>query len=105
MHKQIKEYVQVCLVYQKNKAEHAPYPSLLEQLPVADMAWTHISMDFIEGLPKSSGKDVILVVVDRFTKYANFLALSHPFTVQDVITIFIDNIFELHGPPVVILQW
>jgi len=103
MHKQVKDYVQVCPVCQKNKAEHTPYPGLLEQLPVADMAWTHISMDFIEGLPKSSGMDVISVVVDRFTKYAHFLALSHPFTVQDVVTIFIDNIFKLHGTPVVVV--
>ena len=43
------------------------------------------------------------MVVDRFTKYAHFLALSHPFTVQDVVTIFIDNIFKLHGPPVVVV--
>jgi hypothetical protein len=69
------------------KGEHIPYPGLLEQLPVAHMAWTHISMDFIEGLPKCKGNDVILVVVDRFTKCARFLALSHPFTVQDVITL------------------
>lgn len=27
--------------------------------------WTHITMDFIEGLPNSSGKQVIFVVVDR----------------------------------------
>jgi len=103
MHKQVKDYVRTCPVCQKNKAEHLPYPGLLEQLPVADMAWTHISMDFVEGLPKSNDKDVILVVVDRFTKYAHFLSLSHPFTVQDVINLFIDNVFKLHGPPAVIV--
>ena len=66
------------------------------------MAWTHMSMNFVEGVPKSNNKDVILVIVDRFTKYAHFLTLSHPFTVKDVINIFLENIFKLHGIPTVI---
>ena len=37
-------------------------------------------MDFIDGLPKSEGYDVILVVVDCLTKYAHFLPLKHPFS-------------------------
>ena len=61
-------------------------------------------MDFVEGLPKSNNKDVILVIVDRFTKYAHLLTLSHTFTVQDVITIFMENIFRLHGLPTVIVS-
>ena len=36
-------------------------------------------MDFIAGLTKSEGKSVIMVLVDRLTKYAHFCALSHPF--------------------------
>ena len=37
-------------------------------------------MDFIEGLPKVGGKLVIQMVVDRFSKYAHFIALSHPYS-------------------------
>lgn len=33
-------------------------------------------MDFIEQLPKSHGKDVILVVICIFTKYAHFQPLQ-----------------------------
>ena len=42
------------------------------------------SMDFFEGLPKSQLKDVVLVVVDRFTKFVHFVPLSHPYSVAKV---------------------
>lgn len=54
-------------------------------------------MDFIRGLPKSHGKDVILVVVDRISKSSHFMALSHPFTVVQVAQSYLDNVFKLHG--------
>ncbi|WVZ49036.1 hypothetical protein U9M48_000418 [Paspalum notatum var. saurae] len=50
------------------KPDRAKLAGLLLPLPVPSSAWQIISMDFIEGLPRSSGKDCILVVVDKFTK-------------------------------------
>lgn len=32
-------------------------------------------MDFIESVPKFKRKDMIMVVVDRFTKFANFMVV------------------------------
>lgn len=54
-------------------------------------------MDFIEGLPPSQGHEVIMVVVDRLSKYAHFLPLAHPYTTSSVAQIFLNNIFKLHG--------
>lgn len=61
-------------------------------------------MDFVEGLHASHGKTVILVVVDRCSKYAHFLALSHPYTAVSVAKVFFDNIFKLHGLPETIVS-
>ena len=54
-------------------------------------------MDFIGGQPKSKGKDTILVVVDKLTKYAHFIPLGHPFTATEVAAVFLQEIVRLHG--------
>jgi hypothetical protein len=56
-------------------------------------------MDFITGLPKTRNKSVIMVVVDRLSKYAHFCALQHLFTTSTVAQIFMDHVFKLHGMP------
>jgi len=61
-------------------------------------------MDFIESLPKVRGKSVILTVVDRFSKYAHFIALSHPYSASSVARAFFDDIIRSHGFPTSIVS-
>jgi hypothetical protein len=61
-------------------------------------------MDFIEGLPLSDGYNSILVVVDRFMKFAHFVPLRHPFTAPSVARIFVDTIVKLHDMPLSIVS-
>jgi len=41
---------------EKCKYDNAASLGLLQSLPVPDLVWQHITMDFIEGLPSSYGK-------------------------------------------------
>lgn len=68
------KFIQECDTWQRNKSEHNLYPGLLRPIEIPTQIWEVVSVDFIEGLPRSKGKDVILVVVDKLTKYYHLLA-------------------------------
>lgn len=98
------DYVAHCSICQQAKSERVRYPGLLQPLPVPDFAWQVVTLDFIEGLPSSHGHNCILVVVDKFSKYAHFLPLSHPFTALKVAMLYMENVFKLHGLPEAIVS-
>lgn len=104
MKKQTLAWVQSCQICQQAKPSRVKYPGLLQPLPVPPMSWHTITMDFISGLPTSGRFDCILVVVDKFTKYAHFLPLRHPITAEDVATTFVNNVYKLHGMPDIIVS-
>lgn len=81
---EVHNYVRNCSVFRKNKYENMAKPGLLHPLPVPQGVWESISIDFIEGLPPSSGKHCILVVIDMLSKNAHFIALYHPYTAIEI---------------------
>lgn len=95
----VKEFVAQCTTCQQAKNERVAYPGLLAPLPIPDGAWQMVTLDFIEGLPKSASYNCILVVVDKFSKYVHFLPLSHPYTTLQVVVLYMNNVFKLHGLP------
>lgn len=97
MNKHVSRFIRNCQVCQASKYDNAASPVLLQPLPILEEVWYDISMDFITGLPKSVGMNVIFVVVDRLSKYAHFIALSHPFTALQVAQAYLDNVFTVHG--------
>ena len=104
MEKQILDYVRQCDVCQRNKHQNLLPAGLLQPLPIPENVWSDISMDFIGGLPKALGRDSILVVVDRMTKYAHFFAVSHPYTAKEMAELFIKEVVRLHGFPTSIVS-
>jgi hypothetical protein len=96
--------VAACSICKQAKSEHSKLPGTLQPLPVPDQAWNIISMDFIEGLPKSKQFNTILVVIDKLTKYAHFIPLTHPYTALSVAQQFMAHVYKLHGLPTVIIS-
>ena len=97
MKSQIQSYIQQCLVYQQAKTTPISPLGLLQQLNVLDQAWAMGLLDFVEGLLRSANHTTILIVVDRLSKYAHFIALIHPFMGVQVANLYINHIFKLHS--------
>lgn len=100
----IKSFVSSCSVCAQAKPERICYPGLLSPLPVPTEAWQVISMDFIDGLPRSGYADCIMVIVDKLSKFAHFVPLLHPYSAPKVAQAFLDSVFRLHGMPTHIIS-
>ncbi|CAH9119366.1 unnamed protein product [Cuscuta europaea] len=104
MKKDIRNFIRCCIICQRNKLILEAPAGLLQPLPIPEAIWVNIFMDFIEGLPESMGKDIILVVVDRLSKYAHFLLLDHPYEASTVAKEYFEHVFKLHGLPKTIIS-
>nr|AAL77161.1 Putative polyprotein [Oryza sativa Japonica Group] len=100
MRREIAEFVALCDVCQRVKAEHQRPAGLLQPLQIPEWKWEEIGMDFITGLPRtSSGHDSIWVVVDRLTKVAHFIPVHTTYTGKRLVELYLARIMCLHGVP------
>lgn len=101
--KGIKDYiwrhVTECTAFQKNKVDYSHPTRLLQPLSITDKKRESISMDFIIELPRVQGKDCILVVVDRLTKFVHFMAIPSCYIAGQVLKLNYGEIFRLHRVP------
>ena len=100
----LKKFIRECDIYQRIKSDTFVLAGLLQPLAIPATPWTDVSLDFVEGLPKSQGFKVILVVVDWLTKYVHFIPLSHPYTIAKVASLFMQHVFKRHGMLVTIVS-
>lgn len=88
---------------QKNPRNQRP-SGYLHPLPTPHCPWSHIALDFVTGLPDSSGNTVILTIIDRFSKIAHFVALKKLPTVSETFKLLVEHVFRLHGIPTDIMS-
>ncbi|GKD27165.1 transposon ty3-I gag-pol polyprotein, partial [Tanacetum coccineum] len=99
MMRDVEHYVKRCLPCHRAKSQLSPH-GLYMPLPVPNAPWEDVSLDFIVGLPRTQRqKDSIMVVVDRFSKMAHFIACHTTFDAVQVAALYFKEIVRLHGIP------
>lgn len=71
-----------CDIFLRSKDDNMAYPGLFQHLPIPNQVWW-----------------MTLMVVDRMTKCAHFIALSHPYTAATMADVFWKKVHCLHGTP------
>ena len=99
--KDIKKYVQGCFKCQQNKVQHMKKTGELHPLTTPEGPWKENSINIIGPLPKSNEKDMIVVIVDRFTKMIQLKVTTTNVSLKEIAKIYQDKIY---GVPRTILS-
>ena len=95
----IGRYVEECDLCQKIKNRMKKVVEKLKLSEMPEKPWTHLTVDFITKLLVVTGKDSILVVCDRLSKIAHFVATTEGTSVEGLARLFRDNMWKLHRLP------
>ncbi|KAI4900897.1 hypothetical protein NFI96_007222 [Prochilodus magdalenae] len=99
MEQDVRAFIAACQVCARNKEPRTKPSGLLHPLPIPSRPWSHLSMDFITGLPASQGNSVIMVVVDRFSKACKFIALPALPSARETAKQLLYHVVRVHGLP------
>ena len=103
MRSDVYAYVKTCAICQRTKVKRHREYGVLSSFPVPSKPWQEITMDFITDLPPSQFRgrvyDSILVVVDRYTKSARYIATTKTITAAELAELFMLHVFRSFGLP------
>ncbi|KAE8266963.1 hypothetical protein A4X09_0g5384 [Tilletia walkeri] len=98
-------HVRVCYECQVNKAHRHKEYGDMQPIVTPHKVFDTQAMDFITGLPRSErGHDSILVVVDKYTRFAFFLPNCTTDTAEMVAFLFFERVFPITGLPKAIIS-
>lgn len=97
-------YIKLCRSCQAVKVDHRPPQGKMMPLQVPDRPCSVIGVDFIVKLPLSNGFDLVMVVIDHFSKAAHFIAAKETWKADQLAEAFIAHVFRSHGLPDTIIS-
>ena len=63
---------------------------------VLEKLWTYLTVDFITKLLLVAKKNIILVMYDKLSKIAHFVAIIEKILVKELVKLFWDNTWKLY---------
>lgn len=93
----VQEFISHSQTCQQVKPPSAKPDGLLQPLKIHSAIQEKLCMDFVTGFPLVAGKSIIMVIVDRFSKYCHLGALPTGYTTTTVAQHFIHQIVQLCG--------
>ena len=93
----VSAFITAYTVCTQNKTPRQAPSSLLQPLLVPHRPGSHISLDFVTGLPRLDGNTVILMVVDRLSKAAQFIPLPKLPSAKETAQLMVQHVFRIHG--------
>jgi len=90
--RKVGRYIDRCNICQQYKNRNEALAEKLMPNTILEKPWSHISADFITKLPLAQGYDTILVMCDRFSKMAHFIATTEKTTAEGLARLFRDHI-------------
>ncbi|GJP79414.1 hypothetical protein CLOP_g9648 [Closterium sp. NIES-67] len=101
----VQKFVTSCDTCQRMKSTKQKKAGVLQPLPVPEQPWQVVSLDFITGLPPTSrGQDVILVVIDKFSKMGHFISTHTTTRTEETAQLFVRYIISQHGIPTTLIS-
>jgi hypothetical protein len=92
----VAKFLAHCDICQRVKIELQKLSGLLQPLHIPEWKWEDISIDFINGLPRTpKGNDSIWVIVDRLTKFTHFIPMCTTYGEYKLAKLYNDNILKL----------
>ncbi|KAJ9541553.1 hypothetical protein OSB04_028059 [Centaurea solstitialis] len=90
MKKDIAYFIERGVTCLQVKIEHKRSYGKLQQLPILEWSWEHVTMDFVTKLPRTPRDyDTIWVVVDRLSKSAHFLLMKETYSMERLAKLYI----------------
>src|SRR5260370_31619202 len=99
MWKDVSQFCCTCDICQKTKPDLRGKKGLLSAHRAPQLPRDVISLDLIMGLPRSLNSDVILVVVDKLTKYAVYVPTVTTLSQEGFATLLINYVVQQFGLP------